>query len=44
MLIAIPMGIILFFLIERVKPIIKPEGYACPEVERYASKQSWHPI
>nr|DAG48882.1 MAG TPA: hypothetical protein [Caudoviricetes sp.] len=43
MLIAIPMRIILFFLIERVKPIIKPEGYACPIVERYASKYSLHP-
>lgn len=43
MLIAIPMRIIPFFIIERVKPIIKPEGHTCPIVERYASKQSLHP-
>lgn len=43
MLIAIPMRIIPFFIIERVKPIIKPEGYACPVVERYVSKRSLHP-
>ena len=28
MLIAIPMRIIPFFIIERIKPIIKPKGYA----------------
>lgn len=44
MLIAKPMRIIPYIIVERVKPIIKPEGYACPEVERYASKRSWHPI
>ena len=43
MLIAIPMRIIPFFIIERVKPIIKPKGYAYPIVERYASKYSLHP-
>lgn len=43
MLLAFPTRIIPFFIIERVKPIIKPEGYACPIVERYASKYSLHP-
>lgn len=44
MLLAFPMQIILFIIEERVKPIIKPKGYACPVVERYASKRSRHPI
>lgn len=43
MLLAFSMRIIPFFIIERVKPIIKPEGYAYPIVERYASKYSLHP-
>ena len=43
MLLAFPTRIIPFFIIERVKPIIKLEGYACPIVERYASKYSLHP-
>lgn len=47
MLLAFPARIIPFFIIERVKPIIKPiikpEGYAYPIVERYASKYSLHP-
>ena len=43
MLLAFPTRIIPFFIIERVKPIIKPEGYACPVVEQYASKRSLHP-
>lgn len=43
MLLAFPTRIIPFFIIERVKPIIKPEGYAYPIVARYASKYSLHP-
>nr|DAP12149.1 MAG TPA: tumor necrosis factor receptor superfamily member 19 [Caudoviricetes sp.] len=44
MLLAFQMWIIPYLIIERVKPIIKPKGYACPVVKRYASKRSRHPI
>lgn len=44
MLLAFPMQIILFVIEERVNHISNAKGHACPVVERYASKLSWHPI